>query len=215
MNRLSKFMIAGLAVAAMTGTALADDPPADGTGGGDGTTTGGDATGGGDAAAPTTDPAAPAAEAPAGGKTKVIGADAVVVIPLGDYADAANAALGAMGRFEFGLNPQLAITARAGLLYNLAKEIGGETPTILMIPVQAGAKYGIGTSGLFVQGEVGFTHTRTSVGDFSDSTTKLSFEAGAGFQKGKLNARAGFWYIASDPALMGIMASVGFDFASL
>ena len=202
-------MIAGLAVAAMTGTAFAEDPPAD----------------------PATDPAAtdpaatdpnaapattdPAMAAPAGGKTKVIGADAVVVIPLGDYADAANAALGAMGRFEFGLNPQLAITARAGLLYNLAKEIGGETPTILMIPVQAGAKYGIGTSGLFVQGEVGFTHTRTSVGDFSDSTTKLSFEAGAGFQKGKLNARAGFWYIASDPALMGIMASVGFDFASL
>ena len=210
MNRLSKFMIAGLAMAAMTGTALADDPPADPAA--DPAATDPAAAPDPNAAPATTDPAM---EAPAGGKTKVIGADAVVVIPLGDYADVANAAIGAMGRFEFGLNPQLAITARAGLLYNLAKEIGGETPTILMIPVQAGAKYGIGTSGLFVQGEVGFTHTRTSIGDVSDSTTKLSFEAGAGFQKGKLNARAGFWYIASDPALMGIMASVGFDFASL
>jgi hypothetical protein len=155
------------------------------------------------------------AMAPAGGKTKNIGADAVFVLPLGDYADVANAAFGAMGRFEFGINPQLAITARAGLLYNLAKEIGGETPTILMIPAQAGAKYMIGTSGLFGQGEVGVTHTRTSVGDFSDSSTKLSFEAGAGYQKGKLAARAGFWYVAEDTALMGIMASVGFDFVSM
>lgn len=212
MNRLSKFVIAGLSVAVMTGTAMADDPPAGDAAGG-----GADATGGGDATAPTGDPAAPAPEpaAAAGGKTKTIGADAVFVLPLGDYGDVANAAIGAMGRFEFGLNPALAITARAGLLYNLAKELGGETPTILMIPVQAGAKYMIGTSGLFGQGEVGFTHTRISIGDLSDSSTKLSFEVGAGYQKGKLSARAGFWYIADDTALMGIMASVGYDFAAL
>jgi len=196
----------------MTGTAMADDPPADPAGGG-GDAAGGDGTATGDPAAP---PAGDPAMAPApSGKTKVIGADAVFVLPIGDYGDVANAALGAMGRFEFGLNPALAITARAGLLYNLAKDLGGETPTILMIPVQAGVKYNIGASGLFAQGEVGFTHTRLSIGDVSDSSTKLSFEAGAGFQKGKLNARAGFWYIADDTALMGIMASVGYDFAAL
>jgi hypothetical protein len=211
MNRLSKFMIAGLAVAAMTGTALAQDAPDPAADPAADPATD-PAT---DPAAPTTDPATTEDPAPAGGKAKTIGADAVVVVPLGDYADAVTVAFGAMGRFEFGLNPALAITARAGLIYNLAKELLGETPTILMIPVQAGVKYMIGTSGLFGQGEVGFTHTRTSVGDFSDSTTKLSFEAGAGFQKGKLSFRAGFWYIASDPALMGIMASAGFDFASL
>jgi len=210
MNRLSKFMIAGLAVAAMTGTALADDPPADGTGGGDGTTTGGDATGGGDATAPTTTD--PAAAAPASGKTKTLGADAVVVIPLGDYADAANAGIGAMGRFEFGLNPALAITARAGLIYNLAKE---GIDTFLMIPVHAGGKYSIGTSGLFVQAELGITHSRISTAAGDANKTKFSFEGGAGFQKGKLNARAGFYYVATDPALQGIMASVGFDFVAM
>jgi hypothetical protein len=148
-------------------------------------------------------------------KAKSLGVDAVGVLPIGDYGDVSNFALGALLRFEYGLKPNIAITARAGLLYNLAKDIGGETPTILMIPVQVGGKYAIGTSGLFVQAELGITHTRTSVGDISDSTTKFSFEAGAGYQKGKLSARAGFWYVASDPALQGIMASVGYDFLAL
>jgi len=208
MNRLSKFVIAGLTVAAMTGTAVAQDAPAD--------PPAGDATGDGSTPATTADPAAtdPAMEpAPAAGKS--IGVDVVGILPLGDYADGANFALGGLARFEYGVKPNIAVTVRAGLIYNFAKEILGETPTILMIPVHVGGKYMIGTSGLFGQAELGITHVRTSVGDFSDSETKFSFEAGAGYQKGKLAFRAGFYYIASDPALMGIMASVGFDFASL
>ncbi len=209
MNRLSKLMVAGLGVAAMTGTALAQDPPAD----------------------PATDPATttePAADPPtepepapsepsepaevstAGGKGKVLGVDAVFVLPLSDYADGSNAGIGALGRFELGLNPMLAITFRAGLIYNLAKD---GIDTFLLIPVHAGAKYMIGTSGLFAQAELGVTHYRISPGDIAE--TKFSFEAGAGFQRGQLSARAGFYYIAEDPALQGIMASVGFDFASL
>jgi hypothetical protein len=82
-----------------------------------------------------------------------------------------------------------------------------------MIPVHAGGKYNIGTSGLFIQAELGITHARISPGDFAE--TKFSFEGGAGFQKGKLNARAGFYYVATDNALQGIMASVGFDFVSM
>lgn len=207
MNRLSKFMIAGLALAAMTGTALAQDPPADPAAGDPAAT---------DPAA--TDPAAtpaaePAMEAPAGGKTKVIGADVAFIFPLGDFADAVDAAFGALGRFEFGLNPALAITGRAGLLYALAKTDG---VTLLMIPVYGGVKYKIGTSGLFAHGEVGIVHSRVSVdGGGSDSETKISFDAGAGYQMGKLQFRAGFWYVASDPASMGLLASAGFDFASL
>jgi hypothetical protein len=206
MNRLSKFMIAGLAVAAMTGTAMAQDAPdpaADPAA--DPATTEPAA----DPAAPTTDPAV---EAPAGGKTKVIGADVAFLFPLGDFSDAIDAAFGAFGRFEFGLNPALAITARAGLLYGLAKADG---VTFLMIPVYGGVKYNIGTSGLFAHGEVGIVHSRASAGDTTVSTTKISFDAGAGYQMGKLQFRAGFWYTATDPAAMGLLASAGFDFASL
>lgn len=216
MNRLSKFMIAGLALAAMTGTALAQDPPTDPAAD---PATDPAAT---DPAAtdPATDPAAtdPAMEAPpAGGKTKVIGADLAVAIPLNSaYRDAINAAIGVLGRFEFGLNPQLAITGRVGLLYSLAKDFGGETPTILNIPVMGGVKYMIGTSGLFAHGEVGINHARISVGDISDSSTKLTFDAGAGYQKGKLQFRAGFWYTATEgDASMAALISAGFDFASL
>jgi hypothetical protein len=210
MNRLSKFVLAGLAVAAMTGTAIAQDAPAD--------PPAGDGTGDGSTAAPTGDPAAtdPAmAPAPAAGKS--IGADVVAVLPLGDYADGASFAIGALGRFEYGVKPNIAITVRAGLIYNLAKEIEliGETPTILMIPAHVGGKYMIGTSGLFGQAELGITHIRTSIADESNSETKFSFEVGAGYQKGKISARAGLWYIAADDALMSIMASVGYDFAAL
>jgi hypothetical protein len=212
MNRLSKFVIAGLAVAAMTGTAVAQDAPAD--------PPAGDGTGDGSMPAPTGDPAAtdPAMEpAPAAGKS--IGADVVAVLPLGDYADIASFAIGALGRFEYGVKPNIAITVRAGLIYNIAKELGGVTPTILMIPAHVGGKYMIGTSGLFGQAELGITHTRFSAesGGVSvdDSRTKFSFEVGAGYQKGKISARAGLWYIADDDALMAIMASVGYDFAAL
>ena len=208
---MKKTLIVALTLSALTGTAMADDPPAGGDAGGGGDASGGgggDASGGGDAtpAGGGGDAAAPAA----GGKTKTLGADGVFVLPLGDYADASNAAIGAMGRFEFGLNPALAITVRAGLLYTLAKD---PIDSILMIPVHAGAKYSIGTSGLFVQGELGLTHVRVSPG--SVTRTKFSFEAGAGFQKGKLNARAGFYRIQDDTALQGIMASVGFDFVAM
>lgn len=211
MNRLSKCVIAALTLAAMSGTALAQDPPPDDAAGGGGdAAAGGDAAVGGDATTPpatTEDPAmAPAAPG------KVIGVDAAFVLPLGDYADAADAAFGALGRFEFGINPALAITARAGLLYNLAKADG---LTILMIPVFAGVKYNIGTSGLFGFGEIGINHTRVSADGGSTSETKLSFQAGAGYGMGKLQFRGGFWYTASDPALMGIMASAGFNFAAL
>ncbi len=208
MNRLSKSVIAAISLAAMTGSALAQDaepaadPAAD------------------PAAEPAADPAAPAAEPMASGEVtvapgKTIGVDGVFVLPLGDYADGASAAFGALGRFEFGINAALSVTARAGLIYNLAKEIGGVTPTILMIPVMGGVKYNIGTSGLFGHAEVGITHTRVSVDGFSDATTKLSFQGGAGYQMGKIQLRGGIYYIASDPALMGVMASAGFDFASL
>src|SRR5690349_14283374 len=148
MNRLSKFVIAGLAVAAMTGTALAQDPPADGT---DPAAT--------DPAAPaptgdpamTTDPMAPAIQ------TKSLGVDVIGVLPLGDYADISDFGIGGALRFEYGLKPLIAITARAGLIYNIVPE---GIDSFLLIPVHVGAKYTVGTSGLFVQGELGITHGR-------------------------------------------------------
>lgn len=208
MNRLSKSVIAAISLAAMTGSALAEDAePAAGV----------DV----DASAtvdPAADPAAaPAAEPMAAEVTvapgKTLGVDGVFVLPLGDYADVASAAFGAFGRFEFGINAALSVTARAGLLYNLTK--GDGDFTLLMIPILGGVKYNIGTSGLFAHAEVGITHTRFSGGGLTATETKLSFQGGAGYQMGKIQLRGGIYYIASDPAAMGIMASAGFDFMAM
>jgi hypothetical protein len=216
---MKKTLIVAMTLSALTGTAMADDPPAGGDagGGGDASGGGGDATGGGDAAAPApTGGDATGGDMAAAAKTKSIGVDVVGVLPLSDYGDAADFGIGALARFEYGLKPNIAITARAGLIYNLAKD---PISTFLLIPVHVGGKYSIGTSGLFVQGELGITHARVSIdiagATADDNNTKFSFEAGAGYQKGKLSARAGFYYVATDNALQGIMASVGYDFAAL
>jgi hypothetical protein len=216
---MSKIMIAGLAVIAMGGTAVAQDPPADGEGGG-GDTTGGDTTGGGDAAAPPAgDPAGDPAMAPAGAKgSKVIGIDVGGALPLGDFADAADFGIAVLGRFEFGINDMLAVTGRVGLTYWLAKE---PISSYMFIPVYAGIKYNIGTSGLFASAEAGITHIRASV-DFmgmsaSDSETKFGALVGAGFQKGKIQARAGLWLPSLGDAGDGqaIMATIGYDVVAL
>ncbi|MBA3394266.1 MAG: hypothetical protein H0T89_16595 [Deltaproteobacteria bacterium] len=189
----------------MTGSALAQDADVDAS-----------ADVNVDANASVEPAAEPAAEPMAAEVTvapgKTLGVDGVFVLPLGDYADAASAAFGALLRFEFGINAALSVTGRAGLLYNLAKADG---LTILMIPILGGVKYNIGTSGLFAQAEVGITHIRVSADGGSASETKLSFQGGAGYQMGKIQLRGGLYYIAQDPALMGIMASAGFDFMAL
>lgn len=215
MKRFAKIMIAGLATAAMTGTALADDPPADGGGGGD--TTGGDTTGGGDAAAPPADPVADPAMAPAGGKTKSIGADVGGVLPLSDYADAVDFGIAVLGRFEFGINEMLAVTGRAGLIYHIGGALGDVDATLISIPIMAGISYKIGTSGLFATAEAGIVYNRVSADAGSESETDFGAIVGAGYQAGKIKGRAGLFLPDLEHAgdAQGILVTVGYDFATL
>ncbi len=214
------YVLAGLMIASPA-VALADDAvpaPAEGEAA-PAPTTGGEATpaaGGGDAAVPM--------------KKMTVGADLAFVLPLSDYGDVASAAIGVLGRFEFAVNPQLSVTARVGYLYNLVKNVpSGASASLGMIPLLLGGTYNIGTSGLFAYAEVGVTNIRVSASaggmDFSDSKTKLSFGAGAGYQMKKIKARAGFFMPGSQDnsdgmggtkttTLFGILASVGYDFAS-
>jgi len=212
MTRLSKTWLIAAASVAMTGSAFADDPA----------THDGDAAGGGSAAAP---PAAGApAEVVAGGKgSKIIGADVLGVLPLGDYSDGVDFGIGAVGRFEFGVTDEIAVTARVGYIYHLGAPDG---LTLSMIPVLAGGTYKIGTSGLSVFAELGITNIRVSA-DFQGtsvtaSETKFSVGGGVGYQQGKIHARAGFFMPGSEDngnggtaTLYGILASVGYDFVAL
>jgi len=218
MTRISKNLFIAAATVAMSGVAIAQDAPAD-------PAAGGDATGGAaatePAAPPAGGPAAPEAAAPA--KKMTIGADLAFVLPLSDYSDAADFAIGGLGRFEYAVNDLISATARVGYIWNSTKTDGF---SLGMIPVMVGGSYKIGTSGLSAYGELGLTNIRVSVDaggiSASDSKTKFAVGAGVGYQKDKIKARAGFWMPGSldngnggTTTLMSLMASVGYDFVSL
>lgn len=163
-------------------------------------------------------PAAALADGPVG---NIIGADAVVSIPVGDYGDIADATLGALARIEFPVTPMLSITGRLGFLFDIGNPDGFSTS---YIPIYGGVKStlsGGGTSRLFAFGELGATIARVSI-EFdgqsaSDSETKLGLTGGVGYQAGKVQARAGLWFPSLGDADdgFGIMANVGYDFVQL
>ena len=150
---------------------------------------------------------------PAGPKT--FGVDGVVVLPLGDYADVATVAFGALGRLEFPVGHKLSITARAGLLYHvLDSDVDGRR---WFIPVSGGARsgFGAGADGPYVAAELGITFAYASVdtgfGTASDTDSKLGATLGGGLRRGPLDLRAALFVpdLGEDP---GIMGSVGYDF---
>jgi len=209
MHRFPKSLISAIALIVMTGTAAAQDQPA-GTG-----ETGGEG-------APAADPAAPApAPAAAEGSNKGaknIGIDVAGVLPLSDYGDAADFAIGGLGRFEFGLNEMLSITGRVGFLYHIGTPEG---TSLFMVPILAGARYSFGTSGVFAFAELGLNYTRAKVEILgvseTDSQTNVAIGAGAGYQAGKIQARAGLLLpdVGEAGDAQGLMFSVGYNIAAL
>ncbi len=155
----------------------------------------------------------------AGPSSKTIGADVIGVLPVGDYRDEASFATGIDGRFEYGITAALAATGRIGYLYDLGT-MGGISLGIL--PILVGAKYKLGTTGLFVDAELGASIITESGMGTSATNAKLDYQVGAGYQIGKVEAKVGFWSPGSEQlgdgtssTLFSIMGSVGYDFASL
>jgi hypothetical protein len=205
MVRVSRVLVASIA---MTGVALAQDaaPPPP--------------PGGAAPMAPMATPQAPAA-AP-----NTIGADASFILPTGDYADGVDAAIGVAGRFEHKLNPNLSIIGRLGFIYNLTSQDG---LSVNMITLTGGARYNLSATsadGVFLAGDVGLNNIRSSIDvggvSGSDSETKVTAFLGGGYQLGKIQAKASV-FITPDvgggngtdsSTLIGVVATVGYDFAS-
>ena len=197
MIRVSHVLIASIG---MTGLALAQPPPPPG-------------------------PPAPV-EAPGASSGNTIGVDAAFVLPTGDYADGVDAAFGVFGRVEFQVNPQLAVTGRlGGLLHAVSGEASDADVSITMLLLYGGIRYNLSTSrdGVFLLGEAGLNNIRISVQGESVDETSLTFNAGGGFQSGKLQFRGSLFFTASafedlsngdGTNLIGLMATVGYDFAS-
>lgn len=209
MRGLSKTMFTVAMTAALTGTAFAQAEDEAGEG----------------EAAPAAEPAAAPEAAPASepmgataAKQKLLGLDAAFVLPLSDYGDSADFAVGPLLRFEMGVAPNIAVTARAGVLFHVGTPEGFG---LTMIPIYVGGKYNIGTSGLFAAAEVGATVIRASVDiggiSASETETKFGFTAGLGYQKSKIQVRANLFVpdVGEIGDALGVMASVGYDFLAL
>lgn len=163
-------------------------------------------------------PSAALADDPVG---NILGVDAVVSIPLGNYGDFADASLGALARIEFPLKPNLSITGRLGFIFDVGEPGGFDSS---YIPIYGGIKStlsGGGTSRLFLFGELGATIVRASIEidgqEASDSETKLGLTGGIGYQSGKIQARGGLWFPSLGDADdgFGLMFNLGYDFVQL
>jgi hypothetical protein len=143
---------------------------------------------------------------------KTLGVDAALVLPAGDYGEVATAGAGALGRLEIPAGPGF-VTARAGVLLH-AMEVGSLT----LVPVYGGYRQPVGTGGLYVAGElgltIGFGSVRTPLGTMSASDSELGLTLGAGLRRGALDLRAALFLPDADD-LVGILGTVGFDFATL
>jgi hypothetical protein len=150
-------------------------------------------------------------------RSKVIAVDGAAVVPVGDWSDGAGIGIGALARLTIPMTPKIAITARAGLIFHLAKDFMGSDSQTTEVPLLGGVRY-LFTPKLYGAAELGLVYLRTSLssdggGSMTGSDTKLGFSAAAGYRAGKLDLRAGLYFPDTD--VMGIFATVGWDVTSL
>lgn len=145
---------------------------------------------------------------------KTLGVDAMAVVPVGDYARAVTLGIGALGRFEAPAGPGF-ITGRAGVIFHAMKS--NADASLTLVPLYAGYRYPLGTSGAYLAGELGLTlafgTVETQFGDMSASDSELGFTLMAGWRKKSLDFRAGLFAPDADDAI-GLLASAGYDFAA-
>lgn len=129
-----------------------------------------------------------------------LGASGFVGIPVGDFGDFVDFGLGALLTLDYGLNPQLELTGRAGFIYFLTD--GEGDVTFYDIPFWVGGRYALDPSGegIYLHGEVGINsyHVEidTGFGTASDSNNELAVNLLAGTKAGKLVFEGGL-YIGS------------------
>lgn len=145
---------------------------------------------------------------------KTIGVDAMAVMPVGDYGDAANAGIGVLGRIEVPAGPGF-VTGRAGVIFHtMNSNVDG---SFTLVPLYGGYRFPFGTSGAYVAGELGLTLGYASVdtpyGSMSDSDSEIGVSLMAGLRRGALDFRAGLFAPDTDD-LLAFVASAGYDFAA-
>lgn len=145
-----------------------------------------------------------------------LGADAIAVLPVGDYGRVATFGVGALGRIELPVGQGFA-TGRAGVVFHQSDALAGEDASLLLVPVYAGYRYPLTPNGVYAAVELGITLAYVTVdtpfGRMSDSDSEIGLTLSAGIRRGALDLRAGLFAPDLDDAV-GIMGSAGLDFAA-
>lgn len=145
---------------------------------------------------------------------KTLGLDAMAVVPIGDYGNAANVGIGALGRLEVPAGPGF-VTGRAGVIFHAMNS--RVDASLTFVPIYAGYRYPVGTGGGYLAGELGVTiafgTVDTQFGSMSASDSELGATFMAGLRRGSLDLRAGLFTPDLDDAF-GLLASAGYDFAA-
>jgi hypothetical protein len=157
--------------------------------------------------------------------TYALGADLIGQLPVGNFADVAGFGIGALARFEHNLNQSpLAVTARAGYIWHVAKETGPSTFNYSQVPLLGGVKYSLTGAPIYIGAEagavIGMTKVETdppgpggSTTD-TDSETHFAWSAGAGYELGPVDVRLALYFPdASNMAdMMTVGISLGYNF---
>jgi len=159
---------------------------------------------------------------------KTLGIDGGLDMPTGDWSDATGLGIGALARFEMTLQPKLALTARAGVIQHLGKDIDsgfGESgsASATEVPLLGGVRYAFTqspTSEVYGAAELGLVVYRASIDaggmSQSNSDTNLGMSLGGGYRAGKLDLRGGLLFPDIGHAgNMGLMATVGYQLTAL
>lgn len=145
---------------------------------------------------------------------KTIGVDAMAVVPVGNYANAATLGIGALGRLEVPAGPGW-VTMRAGVIFHAMK--ADVDASITLVPLYGGYRFPLGTGGGYIAGELGLTlafgEVDTGFGTMSASDSDIGATLMAGVRRGALDLRAGLFTPDLDDAV-GLLASAGYDFAA-
>lgn len=158
------------------------------------------------------------AEAVAKPGTISFGASAFAGLPVGDFADFADAGLGVTADARYLINDKLDASARAGFVYYL---IDVDGLNFYEIPLWLGARYYLGSrDGIYVGGDLAINHFVASTddngfgGSSSDSNTELGANLVGGLSQGSLRIEGGVYIgdIGESGKTMMLGASIGTSF---
>jgi hypothetical protein len=145
----------------------------------------------------------------------VFGVDAEVALPVGNLGDAYGLGFGGLLRYEFTVTTRANITARAGFVYHVPKDLGGGVKSHLFeVPLLAGIRFAA-TPSLYIAAEFGAFVTHASVDDFaSDTSTNAGITVGGGYRMGGLDVRIGLDILDLGNAgdTIELVAGLGYNF---